>query len=215
MRRRVRTCRPVVRRRSPSAPDSNPRRRPARTGSRSPSMPACRPVDQTGGPARWRPSSARRRHGRRMVPASVDPSRCRRRTGRAPTMVIASAVKAAVSGVVMTSSPGPTPSPLSASASASVPFPTPTARPIPVAAANSASNASTSGPSTNQPLRRDPLDGGLHGVDVAGNQAQEGDFRRGGLRHRSRSDRGAAGRTSSCEPTLHRVRPSAATRRRA
>src|SRR5579863_10737117 len=66
--------------------------------------------------------------------------------------MIASALNAAERGDVMTSSPGPMPSPLRISASASVPFPTPTACRAPCAAANSASNDATSGPSTYQPL---------------------------------------------------------------
>ena len=72
--------------------------------------------------------------------------------GRAPTMMMASAVYAADSGVVMTSSPGPMSRARRMSASASVPLPTPTACAAPEAAANSCSNASSSGPSTNQPL---------------------------------------------------------------
>jgi len=68
------------------------------------------------------------------------------KTGRAPVDMMASAVKAADSGDVMTSSPAPMPSARRMSASASVPLPTPTACRAPCAAANSASKASTSGP---------------------------------------------------------------------
>src|SRR6185295_12632732 len=73
------------------------------------------------------------------------------KTGRAPVIMIASAEYAAESGAVITSSPGPMPTARSASASASVPVPTPIACAAPDAAANSRSNASSSGPSTNQP----------------------------------------------------------------
>ncbi len=73
------------------------------------------------------------------------------KTGRAPAIMIASAEYAADSGAVITSSPGPMPHARSASAMASVPVPTPTAWDAPHADANSRSNASTSGPSTNQP----------------------------------------------------------------
>ena len=72
-------------------------------------------------------------------------------TGLAPVITMASALKAADNGAVMTSSPGPMPSARSVSASASVPVPTPTACGDPDEAANSASNASSSGPRMNQP----------------------------------------------------------------
>ncbi len=72
--------------------------------------------------------------------------------------MIASAEYAADSGDVITSSPAPMPSPRSASAMASVPVPTPTAYSAPLARANSASNASTSGPSTYQPRCDDAFD---------------------------------------------------------
>ncbi len=58
-------------------------------------------------------------------------------TGRAPAIITASAVYAAESGVVITSSPGPMSSARRISASASVPVPTPTAWAAPQAAANS------------------------------------------------------------------------------
>ena len=72
-------------------------------------------------------------------------------TGVAPAITIARALKAAESGAVITSSPAPMPSARSVSASASVPVPTPTANRAPDAAANSSSNADTSGPRMNHP----------------------------------------------------------------
>src|SRR6478609_3019083 len=74
------------------------------------------------------------------------------KTGRAPAIITASAEYAAESGGVMTSSPGPISRPRKINVMASVPVPTPTACETPLAAANSLSNASTSGPSTNHPL---------------------------------------------------------------
>ena len=74
------------------------------------------------------------------------------KTGLAPVRLIANAVKVAVMGLVITSSPTPTPSERSASVIASVPEATPTACAVPTIDANSCSKASTSGPKTNQPL---------------------------------------------------------------
>ena len=73
------------------------------------------------------------------------------KTGVAPAAMTARPVNAAVIAGTITSSPAPMSSARSSSAIASVPLPTPTAMRAPLAAANSASNASTSGPSTNQP----------------------------------------------------------------
>ena len=99
-------------------------------------------------------------------------------TGRAPAIMMASALYAADSGVVMTSSPGPMSSARRINAMASVPVPTPTACAAPVAAANSASKASTSGPSTNQPLRDDTRDGGSDRLAVlTKGHRQEGNAR--------------------------------------
>src|SRR5688572_2945566 len=74
------------------------------------------------------------------------------KTGRAPAIITASAEYAAESGGVITSSPGPMSSARRIRVIASVPVPTPTACGTRLAAANSVSNASTSGPSTNRPL---------------------------------------------------------------
>src|SRR5688572_19077530 len=74
------------------------------------------------------------------------------KTGRAPAIITASAEYAAESGGVITSSPGPMSSARRIRVIASVPVPTPTACGTRLAAANSVSNASTSGPSTNHPL---------------------------------------------------------------
>ena len=79
---------------------------------------------------------------------------------------------------MMTSSPLPMSSARSASAIASVPLPTPTAWAAPQAAANSVSNASTSGPSTNQPRADDAVDGVPDGGVILGRrQVDEGDGR--------------------------------------
>src|SRR3972149_1783278 len=76
------------------------------------------------------------------------------KTGFPPMRLTASAVKAAVRGVVTTSSPGPTPTAIKARVIASVPFPTPTALLQSKAAAISRSHASTSGPRMYQPEAR-------------------------------------------------------------
>src|SRR3990172_2110899 len=76
------------------------------------------------------------------------------KTGFPPMRLTASAVKAAVRGVVTTSSPGPTPTAIKARAIASVPFPTPTALPQSKEDTISRSNASTSGPRMNHPEAR-------------------------------------------------------------
>ena len=72
-------------------------------------------------------------------------------TGRAPHNSMALTVATAVWLTVMTSSPGPTPHARSARWSASVPLPALTHSPTPAHAANSASNASVSGPSRYRP----------------------------------------------------------------
>ena len=66
---------------------------------------------------------------------------------------MAATVATKVIGVVITSSPGPIPLASSARCRADVPELTATAKRVPHSAANSASKASTSGPSTNAPLR--------------------------------------------------------------
>ena len=72
-------------------------------------------------------------------------------TGVAPAIMIASAVYAADSGVVITSSPGPMPSARSAARSRRCRCRRRRRAPRRDAAANSVSNASTSGPRMNQP----------------------------------------------------------------
>lgn len=68
------------------------------------------------------------------------------KTGTAPMVTTGSTVAKKLSEGTTTSSPGPTPSARKAIARASVPLPTPTQCSAPIQAANSDSNASTSGP---------------------------------------------------------------------
>ena len=78
------------------------------------------------------------------------------KTGRAPVYSIAATVATKVNGTVTTSSPGPTPAASSARWSALDPLLTPMACPTPQAAANSASKANTSSPSTYWPEASTP-----------------------------------------------------------
>ncbi len=113
----------------------------------------------TGSPYRWTgrtaaaPSTAPARALGSMPPVASSTSTNR---GRAPAWAIASAEAVKVWATVTTSSPGPTPSAARARWIAAVPEATPTARRVPQNPAKAASNAATSGPRMNPPVRTTP-----------------------------------------------------------
>ena len=96
--------------------------------------PSCRPAGRTGAPAESRACEVRSRASTWSGSSVRRAGSMSANTGRAPAIMTASAVYAAESGVVMTSSPGPMPSARRISAIASVPLPTPTACAAPIAA---------------------------------------------------------------------------------